>query len=381
MERKKSILVFADWYEPGYKAGGPIRSCVNFVEHMKTAYSIFVFTSDRDLNDNRPYTGIATDAWIHKDENVQVYYCSPEKLNWENIYAQMKNIQADFIYLNSMFSKYFTIFPLLAGRTKEITGKIFLSPRGMLRASALRFKPIKKKFFIMAFRRLGHAKQIHFIAADDTEMNDVKHFFGSSASVSMLPNFSGNLAKGTMQVDKLKGHLSLIFVGRIHPIKNLDYLLRLLKDVKANIRLTIIGSLEDSNYWDTCKQLINELPENIFVDYSGERPNHELPAVMITHHIFVLPTQGENFGHAIAEALNAGRPVLISDQTPWKNLQHEKAGWDLPLNQPELFVSAIESAAAMNQDEYNAFAKNAFSFIKKQAEKNNLLENYKKLFS
>jgi len=381
LNKKKSILLFADWYEPGYKAGGPIRSCVNFVEHMKTTYSIFVFTSDRDLNADAPYADIVSDRWINKEENVQLYYCSPGKLNWKNILEQMTHVQADFIYLNSMFSKYFTIFPLLAAKTKDVQGRIFLSPRGMLRASALQFKPLKKKFFLTAFRSLGHGKQIHFIAADDTEMDDVKHFFGRSAEVTKLPNFSGVLAAKPAGVHKEPGQLSMIFVGRIHPIKNLDYLLKLVKDLKANIRITIAGSLEDKNYWDLCGRLITELPKNVLVDYIGEKPNGQLPAIISANHIFVLPTQGENFGHAIAEALSLGRPVLISNQTPWRNLQNEKAGWDLPLDQPELFIKAIEEAAALNQVGYNAFAETAFSFIKKRIEKNNLLDNYKKLFS
>ena len=42
-------MLFSDWYEPGFRAGGPIRSCVNFVQHMQDQYKILVFTSDRDL--------------------------------------------------------------------------------------------------------------------------------------------------------------------------------------------------------------------------------------------------------------------------------------------------------------------------------------------
>ncbi len=54
----KKILVCCDWYEPGFKAGGPIRSCVNFVNQMKEDYQIYVLTSDRDLDEQAPYEGI-----------------------------------------------------------------------------------------------------------------------------------------------------------------------------------------------------------------------------------------------------------------------------------------------------------------------------------
>ena len=85
MSAKKKIMLFADWYEPGFKAGGPIRSCVNFVEYMHAAYDIFIFTSDRDLNAAAAYENIATDQWQKKTEGVSIYYCSPQKLTWRII--------------------------------------------------------------------------------------------------------------------------------------------------------------------------------------------------------------------------------------------------------------------------------------------------------
>ena len=50
----KRLLLLSDWFDPAYKAGGPIRSAVNFVKQMKDDYEIFILTSDRDLNDMKP---------------------------------------------------------------------------------------------------------------------------------------------------------------------------------------------------------------------------------------------------------------------------------------------------------------------------------------
>ncbi|HEY6902556.1 MAG TPA: hypothetical protein VI233_17985, partial [Puia sp.] len=135
MNQKKKLLLFTDWYAPGYKAGGPIRSCVNFVGHMKEDYDVYVFTSDRDLNSSEPYEGIEPDCWFSPDGKAQLYYCSPGRLSWGHIKEQLLMIQPDFIYLNSMFSPKFTILPLLISRLKGIRSKIVLSPRGMLRSS------------------------------------------------------------------------------------------------------------------------------------------------------------------------------------------------------------------------------------------------------
>ena len=61
---------------------------------------------------------------------------------------------------------------------------------------------------------------------------------------------------------------------------------------------------------------------------------------------FFFPTLGENYGHVIYEALDSGCPVLISDQTPWRGLSEVGAGWDLPLDKPDLFRQACKRSFA-----------------------------------
>jgi glycosyltransferase involved in cell wall biosynthesis len=381
MSGKKKIFLFTDWFEPGYKAGGPIRSCVNFARHMSDSYELYVFTSDRDLNSDRPYAQIKIDEWYRPDGKINLYYSSPAGLTWQNIRRQLQSVQADFIYLNSMFSTKFAIFPLLITRLHRINGKIILSPRGMLRSSAVEFKSFKKKIFFHCFRLLGFHRRVNFLASDETEVKDTLRYFGEKTLVTLIPNYPAALGDQPVVAGKKKGELSLIYIGRVHPIKNTDYLLRVLGEVRADIRLTIVGSLEDKEFWSACQDIIGQLPANISVDYAGEMPNHELPAITSRHHIFALPTRGENFGHAIFEALTLGKPVLISDQTPWRNLVEAKAGWDLALDQPELFRQAIEQAAAFDQEEYTARCLSAWAYIQHYLAQLHLKDEYVKLFS
>jgi glycosyltransferase involved in cell wall biosynthesis len=384
---KKKILVMADWYEPGYKAGGPVRSCVNFVRQMRDNYDLYVFTSDRDLGSPVPYAGIKADDWRRMEDGVYIYYCSPEKLTWTNISRQWIIVQPDFVYLNSMFSPKFTIYPLLIKRLNRSPGVIVLAPRGMLRASAVQFKPVKKKIFLHGFRWLGLHRKLRFHASDETEWRDVHRYFGTRANTSTIPNFPGiSPGKGDVPasgaaLQKKSGELSMIFIGRIHPIKNLDYLLQLLKEARSQVRLTIVGSMEDGSFWKKCSEIIEGLPANIAVEYLHEKPNHELPDIMARHHIFTLPTKGENFGHAIFEALTLGKPVLISDQTPWRKLEAAKAGWDLPLDEPALFLRAIEQAAGFDQQEYDNWRGGAEKYVQDYIDRLDIKKEYLKLFS
>jgi glycosyltransferase involved in cell wall biosynthesis len=377
MELKK-ILLFADWYEPGFRAGGPIRSCVNFVRQMRDDYLIYVFTRDRDLGSETAYPGISPDHWVTGGDQVMLFYCSPAKLTLGKIRSVLHEIDPDLIYLNSMFSRVFTIYPLLLSRSRN---QIVLSPRGMLRQSALRFKAAKKKIFLGLMRTGRISRRIQFHAVDDTERLDILKEFGSSARISQIPNFPGSMPDSPAPVQKRRGQLLLLFAGRIHPIKGLDFLLRVLQTVGAEVRLEIAGTLEDKHYWKQCQELISRLPVKVSVVYRGEMPGEELNQLIAAHHVFALPTQGENFGHAILEALSLGRPVLISDQTPWRGLREQRAGWDLPLNRPEQFSQAIEEAAGLDQDSFNQWSQGAWQYALNFRQSINIKAQYKILFS
>jgi len=379
---KKKVLLFADWYAPGYKAGGPIRSCVNFTQHMERQYDVYVFTSDRDLGDHQPYENIETNRWVQTEGSACLYYCSPEQLSLMNIRRQILSIRPDFIYLNSMFSLYFTIYPLLLHRWSPKQAKLILSPRGMLRESALSFKPAKKKLFLYTFRMLGLHRRVSFHATDATEQKDIQKYFGPSTEISLIPNLPGALASHSPdRIGKQSGELSMVFVGRIHPIKNLDYLLRVLARIDSPIRLTIVGSLEDRPFWEKCREMISGLPSALAVKYLGELAHDEILPVIREHHIFVLPTKGENFGHAIFEALSQRRPVMISDQTPWRNLRQANAGWDLSLEDPGLFEKAILEAIGWDQAEYDRWSEGAYKLAAIHRDNREVLEKYNKLFS
>jgi glycosyltransferase involved in cell wall biosynthesis len=376
----KKILVCCDWYEPGFKAGGPIRSCVNFVNQMKDDYQIYVLTGDRDLDEQAPYEGIGADQWNSIHPNVKIYYCSPGNLTWKHIRNQIQAVSPDYIYLNSMYSRYFTIYPLLQSRLGAFKSKMVLAPRGMLRQSAIQFKKGKKQLFLALFKTIGLHKRIQFHATDEDEVNEIQNNFGSSASTAMIPNFPGFLPDYQGSVLKEAGLLKMIFVGRLHKIKNLDWLLQQLEVVKGKILLTVVGGEEDAAYVQECKQRASALPASIEVDFRGAVANHKLPALIADHHLFVLPTQGENFGHAIFEALRAGRPVLISDQTPWRGLHAFKAGWDLPLSGAG-FKEKIQEAVNFNQQEYDQWSAGSWNFVHQYVSSSDLKTAYIKLFS
>jgi glycosyltransferase involved in cell wall biosynthesis len=113
------------------------------------------------------------------------------------------------------------------------------------------------------------------------------------------------------------------------------------------VTFDIFGPANDPAYWAECEQLISRLPANVEVHYRGSIPNADVAATLAGYDLFLLPTRGENFGHAIFDALEVGLPVLISDQTPWRELERIGAGWSLPLADPDRFAATIDRMAAL----------------------------------
>lgn len=380
MLKKPVIVIFIDWFDPAYKAGGPIRSVVNLVRFLQDDYDVYVFTSDRDLGDTEPLKNIEPDVWTSYHSSIKVYYASPQKLAWRNILKQLHDIQPDFIYLNSMFSKYYTIYPLLMKRLGLVKCKVILSTKGMLKPTALAFKPFKKKVFIKIFKALALQKIISFHATDFNESKEISNQFGNVKIYSIIDSPSA-LPEDITSIEKRIGELKIIFIGRIHPIKQLHVLLEALQSIKSTIHFTIIGVMEDLQYWKYCNEIINTLPDTIAVNYKGEVAHAELEGILRQHHIFALPTMGENFGHAIYEALSVGRPVLISDQTPWRNLEIDFAGWDLSVNGPGDFAKVIGEVTQWDQAMFNKWVYGARHLVEKYLAGNELKSSYKNLFS
>ena len=375
MPPKLKLLLFTDWFSPAFKAGGPVRSVVNLVDRFKEGYDMYVFTSDRDLNDTNPFNDIVADEWIARD-GIHLYYYSPGKMTYALVKSTISEIAPDKIYLNSMFSNM--ILPI---RAAYQSGKIILAPRGMLRPSALAVKPIRKFFYLSLLKLFSVERFITFHSTGVDETKNIKRIFPLATKIIEAPNLPVPVSGSLVEQSKEVGAVKLIFVGRIHPIKNLYVLLAALENVKGNIQLTIVATLEDLAYWEKCRVKIQELQEHIKVNLMIDLPHHKIKQHIEQAHFFVLPTEGENFGHAIFEALAVGCPIIISDQTPWRNLASKKAGFDLSLQDMNSFSHAIQSCIEMDNVEWQEFRHGAWEVAKGYSVEMNPELSYFQLFN
>jgi glycosyltransferase involved in cell wall biosynthesis len=142
----------------------------------------------------------------------------------------------------------------------------------------------------------------------------------------------------------------VLSLGRIHPKKGLDTLVRAWASVEAKHpgwRLRIIGPAELGHDHEL-KSLAASLN---LAGVSIEAPlyGREKLAAYRAADLFVLPTRNENFAMTVAEALAAGTPVISSKGAPWAGLESEGAGWWVDYGQGPL-GKALETALALSPD-------------------------------
>jgi glycosyltransferase involved in cell wall biosynthesis len=380
LERRNKILLFIDWYLPGYRAGGPIRSCANLIAHLSSYFDISVVTRDTDYTSDTPYEDIVSNEWNISPEGTRVFYFSSERLSRESICGLLKAEEYDFLYLNSVFSRYFTLIPLqyLKGTKNK---KIIVASRGMLASSALAIKKNKKRLFLFFAKRFDLFGGVLFHASNEMEATSIRNIFGPAVKVHIAPNLpeKSDLLLWTRKI-KSGELLKLVSIARIAPEKNIKYALEILKEVKVPVQYDLYGSVYNENYWDACKRTIHLLPSNIRVNFMNSIESQKVSEVLTRYDFLFLPTQGENFGHVILQSMMVGVPVIISDATSWKQLEEKKAGWDIPLFHKEEFVSVIEKCASMSQHEYDVVSKGAFDFASLYVHNKELIELSKQLF-
>lgn len=370
-----TILITCKSYLPGYKGGGPIRSVANVIDHLGDDYAFRILTRDRDLGDTAPYPDIAPMSWRRLGQ-AEVMYVSPAHLSFRWLRQILQETHHDLLYLQSFFDPNFTIKPLLLRRLGQ--GRrvpVIVAPRGEFSEQAMQSKRAKKLAYLGLAKMLGLYGNVIWQASSPQEAADIRRCFGARARVVVAPDLrSAAPSTDCSRRAKPAGSLHIVHLSRISPMKNLLGALRALYGVQGDVSLDIYGPLEDTAYWAQCQTMISQMPANIKVTYRRAVPHDQVIQVLSQYDLFFLPTQGENFGHVILEALVAGTPVLLSDQTPWRHLESLGVGWDLPLDQPERFTAVLQQCVHATPEEHRALCQRAAEYGCRSAQDQSVVE-------
>ncbi len=367
MEKLKPvILVICDYYLPGFESGGAMRTLVNMIDRLGDTYRFRVVTRDHDGPLNKtPYTNVRLNDW-NRVGNADVYYLAKNNVRPHTIKQLVRDTDPDVLYLNSFFSPL-TIFTLLLRRFNRIDPiPVILAPEGELVPGALMLKPLKKQLYIRTAKLLQLLASVIWKAASQSEQADVENICGKDINIFVAPNMPPRMILDnfdqSVKPKKKVGQIKMVFLSRFMRKKNFKWLLDHIRTAKGDITIDIYGPLEDVEYWHECQEIIKTLPGNIKIEAKGPVPHEKVAETLAKYHFFVLPTLGENFGHIFIEALAAGCPLIISDRSPWRNLEKQGIGWDIPLEEPETWLSVINEGTKMDDHDYQKISQTARNF-------------------
>ena len=371
--KNKTIFIFTDYFLPGCQAGGPVTSMANLVTLLEEEFNLVIITRNKDLGIDEVYTDTKFDV-LTKYKNFNIIYLSEVSRN--SISQIIEKNKPDLIYLNSFFS-LFTQFVLIHKLFSKNKTSLILAPRGELQVNALEIKKVKKNIYLFLYKMFGLNKDIFFHATDKIEKERIESILNTKniKTISNVPRISES--KG---LEKKSNELKLIFISRIRDNKNLHFALELLKDTDKNIIYDIYGPIEDKIYWNKCQRIIQKLPKNILVTYKGVVSPLDILETMKKYHALLLPTKTENFGHVIVEAMISGVLPIISNQTPWLELESKKVGWDLALDDKNGFLEAVEKVYKMDGNTYSIYSQNTINYVKEKLQIDQIKNDYINLF-
>ncbi len=374
-----SLLIFIEHYLPGYKFGGPTQSVANLVALLKNHYTISIITRDRDFGEQTPYANLPADEWL-PGEGYRIRYVSYARSGFGQVWALLREQPYDFVYTNSLFADFTR---QLLGISLLTNRRLVIAPRGELHPGALRLKAYKKRPYVW-LTQLLFKNQLIWHATDEEELRAIGHHFTryrvQFAPVRFAPDTPRQLVQRSTH-QKEAGSVRLVFISRLTQKKGLRFLLSLLTHYTINkVVLDVYGPIVDQAEWLRCEALIAQMPPNCRVTYRGAISHDQVNNTLVRYDFFVLPTLGENFGHAIFESLSAGVPVLVSDQTPWRNLTQRRAGWDLPLLEAD-WLAALNASIGMTNETYGEWSAQATAMTMAYVADNQFEQSYLSLFS
>ena len=374
---RRDILIIMGRYLPGYKDGGPVRSIKNLTDFLGKEYNFKILTCDRDHGDIEAYSNIKVNGW-NRVGNADVYYVQPKGFS-QKLIVKLAG-QVDLVYVCGCFNDY-AINTLIANRLGKIKVPVVVAAMGLFSPKEFQLKYKKKKIFTTLFNMLGIFKNIYWSATSEMEISEIKQQIKATDKQFFIAEDLPRKVDNTkIEKEKKDGCLKVVWISRIAEKKNLKMAVRILQTVKANVEFVIYGPVHDKVYWENCLVELKKLPSNVLWKYEGNVDSEKVVNVLKPYHVFLFPTFGENYGHVIQEALSAGCAVLLSDQTPWKDLQENGVGYVFPLDKEAEFSNKIDSYAEMSWAEMQNISNRALQYAIKNSNKKVENTGYRKIF-
>lgn len=279
--------------------------------------------------------------------------------------------EADVVHIHSVWEEP----QHLAARAAIKKGKPYIiTPHGMLDPWSLAQKKWKKRLY-MAWRLrrdLNQASALHFTT--EAERDACRALGLKPQSVVTPLGISWDEFESLPPRDALRRKYPqigtrpiLVFLGRIHPGKGVEYLVPALAHTRTNPILVLVGP-DSKGFRSTIETMVDQAGLKDRVIFTGMLKGSDRVEALAGADLFALPSDHENFGMSVVESLAAGTPVIISNEVA---LSSEVIGGkvgSVVQREPKAIAAAIdswlsdESELAGVRDRCRTFARERFEW-------------------
>jgi glycosyltransferase involved in cell wall biosynthesis len=242
--------------------------------------------------------------------------------------------RADIVHVHTLWSPLNVSARYACFRHKR---PYVLMPHGMLDPYSLTIKALKKSIYLQLFERhnIACAQRIIYTTPEEERLAALAglrlppgHLVPLGATASSASR-DALRAQFLARFPQVRGKRTLLFLGRIHPKKGLDRILSCLQPLRQSIPnvLLVVAGDGEAHYIRQVRQLVSTLALADQVLFAGRLEGELKWASFAAAELFLLPSRQENFAITVAEAMQMGVPVIITDKVnTWPYVKEAGAG-------------------------------------------------------
>ncbi|MFY2791592.1 glycosyltransferase [Rhodococcus sp. MALMAid1271] len=297
---------------------------------------------------------------VHKFRlTTKIWQFSIQYLAWVS-----KNVgNYDFVLINSLFLSHTTVVSFYARRNRV---PYAIRPHGSLNVADLQKNAIIKRLYLKAIdnRNLKNAKFI-FCTSEAEVIQLQKRSFQTGRVIPL------GVDTAYLQARRIAGDIqrkSLLYIGRITKKKNVHLIIMALSELNRRglgFRATIAGP-DDENLKSELVALATEHGVDKDIDFLGFIDKERQLRLQATAGIFILPSNDENFGIAVAESMAVGIPVIISKGVSHSSHVDQYGGGVVVERDHSAIAQAAEKIANLDENIYIELCNQARSLVARQ---------------
>lgn len=361
---------------------------------QKLNHEILIITTDADpfINDNDSSKKYSEQREIFSkniEKKIEIngikvipLHCTFNKLgmycpNAKKFGSTLVN-QFDIIHIFSWYHHIGIVFSNLA--QKNNLPYVFTA-FASLQPDAQNFFKRRKKLVDMIYTKkmIRHASALH--AVGNSEIPVFESYGIESKKIHMIENGvdlnTFKIKENTKILQKIginKNQKFILFFGRIHKKKGIEYLLNAFHKFvqKYDDYFLVIGGHGEKNYVDEIKKLIKILGIEKLVKFTDYVSHSEKLTLMQSAQVFVLTSLTDVHPRAVQEALVMKTPVIISRECDCPGVEEFQAGKIVSLNSEKVYEALVD--LLINSDTLEKYSNNSIELVKEKY----LLENQMK---